>query len=104
MYLDTYFKLTYNSTDNITHTLKELGLEAMLFKADLSRTFRHISIDNGDIDVLGIQKMIHHGSTFFQHCSDATHLILCQHGFPHLWNYTDDIIYTGLPSHIYPAY
>ena len=27
-----------------------------------------------------------------------------QHGFPHLWNYIDDLIYTGLPSQIYPAY
>ena len=27
-----------------------------------------------------------------------------QHGFPHLWNYIDDLLYTGLPSQIYPAY
>ena len=29
---------------------------------------------------------------------------LCQHGFPHLWNYIDDFIYTTLPSKIYPSY
>ena len=27
-----------------------------------------------------------------------------QHGFPHLWNYIDDLIFSGLPSEIYPAY
>ena len=41
---------------------------------------------------------------FFQRCSDAILQIMCQHGFPHLWNYIDDLIYTGLPSQIFPAY
>ena len=27
-----------------------------------------------------------------------------QHGFPHLFNYIDDLIYTGLPSQIQPSY
>ena len=27
-----------------------------------------------------------------------------QHGFPGLWNYIDDLIYTGLPSKIYHSY
>ena len=27
-----------------------------------------------------------------------------RHGFPHLWNYIDNLIYTGLHSQIYPAY
>ena len=51
----------------------------MIFKTDISRTFRHIRIDPGDIDLLGIQHNdtyidtsslgFCHGSTFFQHCS-----------------------------------
>ena len=27
-----------------------------------------------------------------------------QHDFPGLWNYIDDLIYTGLPSKIYHSY
>ena len=27
-----------------------------------------------------------------------------QNGFPGLWNYIDDLIYTGLPSKIYQSY
>ena len=27
-----------------------------------------------------------------------------QHGFPHLFNYIDDLIYTGLPSEIHTSY
>ena len=114
-YLGTYFKLTYPSIDNITQKLKELGPGAMIFKIDISRAFRHIRIDPKDIDLLGIQHNdayidaslafgFKHGSTFFQQCSDAIRHIMTQHGFPHLWNYIDDLIYTGLPSQIYPAY
>ena len=29
---------------------------------------------------------------------------MLQHGLPHFWNYIDDLLYTGLPSQIYPAY
>ena len=115
VYLGTYFKLTYPSSDHITQKLKELGPGAMLFKIDISRAFRHIRIDPGDIDLLGIQHNeayidtslafgFRHGSMFFQRCSDAIHHIMRQHGFPHLWNYIYDLIYTGLPSQIYPAY
>ena len=69
----------------------------MLFKIDISRAFRHVRIDPGDIDLLGIQ----HNDTYidgslvfrFRHIST-----FFQHGLPHLWNYIDDLIYTGLLS------
>ena len=54
-YLDTYFKLQYPSIDNITDTLVKLGPEAMLYKVDICRTFRHIRINPRDIDLLGLK-------------------------------------------------
>ena len=60
VYLNTYFKLTYPSIDNITQKLKELGPGAMFFKIDISRAFRHIRIDPKDIDLLGI----HHNDAY----------------------------------------
>ena len=66
--------LTYPSIDQITQKLKVLGPGAMLFKLDISRAFRHIRIDPGDIDLLGIQ---HNGAYIdalfgFRHCSYVT--------------------------------
>ena len=115
MYLDTYFKLQYPSVDHITDALIHLGPGAMLYKFDISRAFRHLRIDPGDIDLLGLKHKdffldvtlpfgFHHGSTFFTRCSDAIRHIMRQHGFPGLWTYIDDLIYTGLPSKIHQSY
>ena len=82
--------LTYPSIDQITQKLKVLGPGAMLFKLDISRAFRHIRIDSGDIDLLGIQHNgayidalfgFRHCSMFFQRCSDVIRHIMRQHGF-----------------------
>ena len=54
-YLGTYFTLHYPSLDNITVALKHLGPQALLYKIDISRTFRHLTIDPGDIDLLGVK-------------------------------------------------
>ena len=39
-----------------------------------------------------------HGSLIFQRCTDAIRYIITEHGYPLLFNYIDDLIYTGLPS------
>ena len=44
----------YPSIDSIIRTLNELGPLAAIFKVDISRAFRYIRIDPGDID-LGLQ-------------------------------------------------
>ena len=44
------------------------------------------------------------GSQIFQRCSDAIRFTMQQHGFPHLFNYIDDLIYTGLPSNIHASF
>ena len=115
IYLDTYFKLYYPSIDNITTALRNLGPGAMIYKIDISRAFRHLRIDPRGIDLLVLSHSdayidaslpfgCRHGSIFFQRCSDAIRYIMKEHGFPGLWNYIDDLIYTGLPSKIHDSF
>ena len=53
-YLDTEFVLTYPSIDNITDEVLKLGRGCHIFKVDISRAFRHVPIDPGDLDLLGL--------------------------------------------------
>ena len=89
------FQLHYPSVDNITSALNKLGSGAMLYKINIDRAFRHIRIDPGDTDLLGIfHKRLYidqnlpfgfrHGLIFCQKCSDAIHHIMRCHGFPGL--------------------
>ena len=42
---------------------------------------------------------------FFQHCTDAVRNIMKENfGYPNLYNYIDDLIYTGLTEDIYDSY
>ena len=78
-----------------------LGSEALLYKVDISRAFRHIRIDPGDLDLLGLKHdqlfldctlpfEFHHGSFFFQRCTDAVRYIMSKKfNFPYLCNYID---------------
>ena len=115
-YLGSYFQLTYPSIDDMVSKLKELGPEAMVYKIDISRAFRHIRIDPGDLDLLGLKHDSYyvdvtlpfgfrHGSVFFQRCMDAVRYIMKEHfNYPNLYNYIDDLIYIGLPGHIHDSY
>ena len=116
MYLDTEFYLKYPSVDQITASLRNLGPTAMIYKIDISRAFCQIKADPGDIDLLGFKFQTNYfldlsvafgyrnGSQIFQRCMDAIRFIMAQHGFPYLYNYIDDLIYTGLPSEIHKSY
>ena len=86
-YLDTYFSLSYPSIDHIVHHVKELGPGSLLYKVDISRAFRHLRIDPGDIDLLGILHQdlfldgslpfgFRLGSGFFERYSDAIRFIM----------------------------
>ena len=80
----------------------------------ISRSFRHLRIDPGDIDLLGI---VHNklyldgslllryylGSGFFERCSNAIRYIVKYHGHNALLNYIDDLMYIGLPSKIHQS-
>ena len=88
----------------------------MLYKIDISRAFRHIRIDPGDLDLLGLRHGeyfidgtlpfgFRHGSVFCQCCTDAVLYIMKEKfHFPNLYNYIDDLIYTGLPVDIYRSF
>ena len=116
IYLGTQYALNYPSIDSITDSLCNLGPAAKIYKVDISRAFRQIKIDPLDIDLLGltfqnqyfIDKSVpfgyRNGSQIFQRCTDAIRFTMQQHGFPHLFNYIDDLIYTGLPSQIHSSY
>ena len=54
-YLGTTFQMHYPSVDSIIRTLNDIGHSAHIFKVDISRAFRHIRIDPGDIDLLALQ-------------------------------------------------
>ena len=87
IYLNTYFELNYPSVDAVVNRLKLLGTEALLYKIDISQAFRHLRIDPGDLDLLGLQHEqlfidcmlpfgFRHGSVFFQRCTDAIRFIM----------------------------
>ena len=114
-YLDTYFSLSYPSIDHIVREVRNLGPGSLLYKVDISRAFRHLRIDPGDIDLLGILHKdlfldgslpfgFRLGSGFFERCSDAIRFIMKKHNHNALLNYIDDLIYIGLPSTIYQSY
>ena len=114
-YLDSYYYLSYPSIDNIVNKLKKLGPGALIYKVDISRAFRHLRIDPGDLDLLGLKHDSYyldgslafgfrHGSFFFQKCSDAIRFIITKFGYPNLLNYIDDLVYIGLPSEIGTSY
>ena len=114
-YLQAYYHLSYPSVDHIVDYLKPLGPGALIYKVDISRAFRHLRIDPGDLDLLGLHHKSYyldgslafgfrHGSFFFQKCSDAIRYIMTKFGYPNLLNYIDDLIYIGLPSNITASY
>ena len=115
-YLGTKFEMHYPSVDRIVSNLNQIGPAAKIFKVDISRAFRHIKIDLGDIDLLELyHKGCYYidlalpfgfrlGSFFFSKLSDGVCYIMKKHGHNALLNYLDDLIYCGLPSNIDQAY
>ena len=108
VYLGSHFILKYPSLDDITRDLRKLGPGALIYKVDISRAFRHICIDPGDIDLLGIRHKslfldgslpfgFRLGSGNFERCSDAIRYIMKNFGH-------NALIYIGLPSKIYHSY
>ena len=109
-YLGTEFVLTYPSVDNATQEVLRLGRGCKIFKVDISRAFRHVPIDPGDLDLLGLHWGEYfidrslpfgfkHGSSIFQRMSDAVRFIMSQEGHG-IWNYIDNLLCVSLPSKI----
>ena len=100
--------------DSLIRTLNNLGPVYFIFKIDISRPFRHIHINPGDLDLLGLQHLDQYsldrslgyrlGSNFFQKISDSIRFIMNKNGFPGLHNYIDVLIHCGLPANIHKPY
>ena len=115
-YLGTKFQMHYPTVDIIVKNLNDLGPGANIFKVDISRAFRHLRIDLGDIDLLALQHRdklyldlslpfgYRLGAFFFSKISNAVRYIMSQNGHNALLNYIDDLIYCGLPSKIHKPY
>ena len=107
-YLDAPFKLAFPTVDDIMSELKCLGRGALLYKIDVSRAFRHVKVDPGGYDLLGLHWHhayvdtcvpfgTRHRSQTFQRLSDAVRYIMRQRGF-HVIDYIDDYVGFGVPS------
>ena len=107
-YLGTPFILTLPTIDTVTSAVKRWGRGCHIYKLDISRAFRHIKLDPGDYNLLGLRHYGHyvdtclpfgyrHGSAIFQRISDAIRHIMTQRNYDVI-NYIDDVIGVGLPS------
>ena len=108
-YLGTDFVLSLPTIDHITSCVKASGPGTHLYKVDISRAFRHVKIDPGDLDLLGLSWGdatyidtclpfgSRHGSQIFQRISDTVRHVMRQHGFTVI-NYVDDFIGVATPS------
>ena len=96
--------LLYPSIDQVVEKIKQLGPGSLLCKVEINRAFRHLTINPGNIDLLGIyhDKLVLDGSLpfrfrlgsgFFGRCSDAIRFIMAQEYHNTLLNYIDDLIY-----------
>ena len=112
-YLGTDFILTYPSIDDITDQVVRLGKGCCLYKVDISRAFRHVKMDPGNYNKLGLKWNdffdsclafgFRHGSSIFQRISDAVRYIMLKYDH-HIINYCDDLIGYGLPSKIQQSF
>ena len=113
-YLGSEFELTFPSVDDITNELKRLGRGAHLYKVDVSRAFRHVKVDPGDYDLLGLHWHgayvgtclpfgTRHGSQIFQCLSDAVRFMMRQKGFCVI-DYIDDYVGVGVPGIVHDLY
>ena len=107
-YMGGEFKLTFPTIDDLTQQLVKIGRGAHIFKVDVSRAFRHLSVDPRDYDLLGVNwgaTFIDaripfgswHGSQFFQWASDTVRHVMRQRNVDVI-NYIDDFLGCGTPS------
>ena len=100
--------------DDITGQLKCLGHGDLLYKMDVSRVFRHVKIDPGNYDLLGLESQgtyvdtcvpfgTCHRSQIFQRLSDAVRYIMRQKGYAMI-DYIDDYVGIGAPSVAWKSY
>ena len=86
--------------------MKKAGRGCHVFKVDVSRAFRHVKVDPGDLDLLGLEWRgasyldmcvpfgMRHGTQIFQRVSDAVRYMMRHRGHTVL-NYVDDFLGVG---------
>ena len=113
-YLGIDFILSYPSVDNIVNEVLKLGKGCEIFKVDISRAFRQVPIDPGELDLLGLHWRDYfldfslpfgfkHGSSLFQRLSDAIRFTMNQENHT-IWNYIDDFLCVYTPAKIQSSY
>ena len=81
-----------------------------MYKIDVTRAFRHIRVDPGDYDLLGLHWHGHyidtcvpfgmrHGSQIFQRLSDAVRFMIRRRGFTVI-DYIDDFVGIAHESYV----
>ena len=114
VYLGTSVLLTLPTIDDITRKMIKLGKGSLLYKIDVSRSFRHVNIDPRDYSLLGLKLQeyfidsylpfgFHHGSAIFQPLSDAVRHFMGLKGFQ-VTNYIDDVIVHATVSQAGPSF
>ena len=105
-YLGTEFNLTFPTIHHIVNEVKQAGRGCHVFKVDVSRAFRHVKVDPGDLDLLGLEWKgasyldtcvpfgMRHGMQIFQRVSDAVRYMMRRRGHTVL-NYVDDFLGVG---------
>ena len=107
-YLGSEFSLTFPTIDDITEELVKIRPGCHIYKIDVSRVFRHLKIDPGDYDLLGLHWDAaffdtclpfgsRHGSQTFQRVSDTVHYALRCHGY-RVINYIDGFVGYSMPD------
>ena len=97
--------MTLPTIDHVIRAVSKFGRGSYIAKIDVSRAFKHLAIDPGDIDLLGLhwrQYFIElslvfgykRGSDLFQRLSDSIRYIMASEGF-YILNYLDDHLIFG---------
>ena len=72
VYLGSNFALNYPSGDDIVTKLIKLGPGSLPYKVDISRTFRQLEVDPGELNLLGLK---HHSYFIGQPVHSGTDMV-----------------------------
>ena len=93
------FLLTLPTIDQVTKAVKKFGRSSFIAKIDISRAFKHVPIDPGDIDLLGLHWHdffidYKQGLLIFERLSNSIRFIMAMNGH-YILDYIDDYLISG---------